>query len=398
MQLPLAQDEELGAAFADRPLAEWLAEWRALGPLEQVRGLTMGLYRGEAAVWERPSLARGLRERLRRLRPRVELPPLLARRETPDGSEKLLLETSRGRVEAVLIPETRSPRSRAWMQERLAPDARRSLSRRPPRASGCISSQVGCAVGCTFCASGLEGLVRNLAPRDLIGQALWLRRRAAARGYHLGSVVVMGMGEPFHNLAALRVALGNLIDEWGGRFGANHVTVSTVGVPAGIEALRAEGPRVNLALSLHASDDQTRAELVPLARRLPPLEELCALGAAYAREARRTVSISYVLLDGRNDAPSQARDLGRLLLAHGLPHVNLIPWNEVPELPEHRAPRPERVAGFLEVLRAAGLLAHVRITRGAEAAAACGQLRLQQQSPPRPSAPLASGCAGPQEP
>lgn len=365
-------------AFADRRLDEVLSEWAELGPRDQAESLTRALYRLEPEPWTRPHLARGLREHLARERPALHLPALAEALESPDGAEKLLLTTSVGRVESVLIPLPRSAASRARSQATQAPSSRRDLSRRPPRASGCLSSQVGCAVGCTFCASGLEGLARNLAPRDLIGQALELRRRAAARGLLLANLVVMGMGEPFHNLDALCVALENLTHPAGAGFGFNKVTVSTVGVARGIERLRQAGPSVNLALSLHAPDDDLRRELVPLAARLPGVAELCALGGAYARETRRQVTLSYVLLAGVNDAPAQARALAALASPHGL-HVNLIPVNEVEEL-GYRPPSRARVSSFVSALLAAKVPTHVRATRGAESQAACGQLRRRPRS------------------
>ena len=370
------------AAFFDRPVARWVAEWRGLAPQRQVEAVARAFYREPRAArpWELargPSLARALRERLESLGEQPGLPPLTRAVQSACGTEKLLLELGPEReVEAVLIPAPRSQRSRAEMQARLTPGSRKDLSKRPRRASGCVSTQVGCAVGCTFCASGLEGYARNLSAAQIVRQVLWLRERAEARGHHLGNVVFMGMGEPLHNLRAVQTALANLADPCGAQLGVNHLTVSTIGVPRGIAALQSEGPHVNLALSLHSACDQLRGELVPLAKSLPPVRELCEQLAGYAQATKRQVTISYVLLGGLNDAPSQAQDLARLLSATGLQHVNLIPWNAVEELP-FREPPPSATAEFFATLRRAGLAVHVRATRGAEEAAACGQLRRQ---------------------
>jgi 23S rRNA (adenine2503-C2)-methyltransferase len=371
-----------GDLFADRPVEEWVEEWSTVASPDHARKAARGVFRaaiGGAPVWELPGIARSLREVLAELRPRVPMPPAQSRPPTDDGAEKLLLDLEPGvRVESVLIPEARSHRSRAHMRSVQAPEVTAArLDRRPPRASGCISTQVGCAVGCTFCASGMDGLGRNLRSTHMIAQALHLRRRATGRGYHLGALVFMGMGEPFHNLSALQMALRNLTSPVGACFGRNHVTVSTVGVPEGIERLAAEGPAVNLALSLHAPDDETRAAVVPLAERLPPVRELLALSRDYTLRTGRQVTLSYVLLADVNDRPEQARALVELLRPFPeLAHVNLIPLNAVEGL-AHRRPTDERVQAFSDILRASSLRAHVRRTRGAEADAACGQLRLR---------------------
>lgn len=371
-----------GAVFFDRPVSAWLAEWSPLAPRRQVEAVTRAFFRAPRAPrpWEDargPTLSRALRERLEALGEQPGLPPLTRAVQSECGTEKLLLGLGPEReVEAVLIPAPRSERSRAEMQARLSPESTKDLSKRPPRASGCVSTQVGCAVGCTFCASGLEGYARNLSASQIVSQVLWLRERAEARGHHLGNVVFMGMGEPLHNLAAVQIALENLAHPCGAQLGQNHLTVSTIGVPRGIAALQADGPWVNLALSLHSACDQLRAELVPLAKSLPPVRELCAQLAGYAAATRRQVTISYVLLGGVNDAPSQARDLAQLLDQTGLRHVNLIPYNVVEELP-YSEPESSATAEFFALLRRAGLAVHVRATRGAQEAAACGQLRRQ---------------------
>lgn len=367
-------------SLADRPLDAWLEEWSRHVPPRIAARVARAIWAGQGEqAPQADHVTRALRQALAQAPLRLQLPPLRARSGSPDGAEKLLLdlgagEGGRGRlVEAVLIPEARKTASRARMQR---PGSRRSIDRRPVRASGCVSTQVGCGVGCGFCASGLEGLVQNLSGAEILAQVLHLRRAAEERGLHLGTLVVMGMGEPFHNPAGLFRALDHLCHPAGLGFGTNWVTVSTIGVPEGIERLRREGPRTNLAVSLHAPDDATRQALVPLARRLPPVTELIELAAAYGREARREVSLGYVLLEGINDDEARARELARLLAPHPRLHVNLIPWNPVEGLPYRPSPR-ERVSAFFGALRAAGVPTHVRRQRGSEAEAACGQLRLR---------------------
>lgn len=379
---PVTPPAALAGGVFERPIRHWLSEWAGLGPRRQVEATLRSFYRWPRLrrPWEQargPSLARGLREHLEASAEQAGLPPLLRESRSECGAEKLLLDLGPGaEVEAVLIPNTRREISRRNMQEQLHPNARRDVGRRPQRASGCVSTQVGCAVGCGFCASGLDGLARNLSAAQIVTQALWLRERAETRGFRLANLVLMGMGEPLHNLGPVQVALENLAHPCGGELGENHLTVSTIGVPRGIEALEREGPHVNLALSLHSASDELRRELVPLAKSLPPVRELCEQVSAYARTTRRQVTVSYVLLGGVNDSTAQARDLSRLLQATGLSHVNLIPYNTVEGL-SFQAPQPPAVSAFYDVLREAGLPVHVRNTRGADSAAACGQLRRQ---------------------
>lgn len=359
----------------DLSVEEWVHALADAGPEAEGRRAIRALYRGEAATpGEIPRLSNALARRLDELLLPVALPAVRERSVADDGTEKLLLALDDGRaVETVLIPGVRKDASRAQMRAKLTPDAKDTSHKRPPRASGCVSTQVGCGVRCAFCASGREGLVRNLAPREIVGQALHLRAQARARGLHLGGLVVMGMGEPFHNTDALLLALGNLTSRWGGELGPSTITVSTVGVVEGLERMQREGPAVNLALSLHAPDDPTRARIVPLATKLPPVRELVAVAGAYARATRRFVTVSYVLLDGVNDSIEQADALAQLLKGSGVHHVNLIPWNEVAGL-GFRASPEERAQAFFERVRASGMPVHLRRARGVATDAACGQL------------------------
>ncbi|TCJ36387.1 23S rRNA (adenine(2503)-C(2))-methyltransferase RlmN [Parafrankia sp. BMG5.11] len=257
------------------------------------------------------------------------------------------------------------------------------LMRYPQRATVCVSSQAGCGMGCPFCATGQGGLTRNLSTAEIVEQVVDAARTMAARTTaegglpggpgRLSNVVFMGMGEPLANYAALLAALHRLIDPVPDGLGlsARGLTVSTVGLVPAIRRLAGEGLPVTLAVSLHAPDDELRDELVPINTRWPVAEVLAAAWE-YARVTGRRVSIEYALIDGVNDSPERADALAALL-AGQLAHVNLIPLNPTGGSSwQASAPRGQRV--FVERLRARGVAATVRDTRGREIAAACGQL------------------------
>jgi 23S rRNA (adenine2503-C2)-methyltransferase len=274
--------------------------------------------------------------------------------ESEDGTAKLLVELPDGEaVEAVTIPEGR-------------------------RRTVCISTQVGCPVGCVFCASGMGGRTRDLTPGEVLEQVLHARRwlRPAADVTH---VVVMGVGEPLANYDALVRALHIFVADWGLALGSRRITVSTIGLPDRIRALAAEDLGVQLAVSLHAADDATRRRLVPGAR---PASEVLAAAREFAQRTGRGVTIEVVLVQGVNDSVAHARRLADRV--GDLPEmVNLIPLNPVPGLP-CVAPPPERVHRFAEELRRRGLNARERRRRGADIAAACGQLRQEAAGPTSP--------------
>jgi 23S rRNA (adenine2503-C2)-methyltransferase len=231
------------------------------------------------------------------------------------------------------------------------------------------------------------GLLRNLSTGEVVEQALWAARELralAAEGQHntplpagLTNLVFMGMGEPFANYDRWWGAVERLHDPQGFNFGARRMTVSTVGLVPGIRRLAAEDLPINLAISLHAADDTLRSEMMPVNRRYP-LADLLDATRAYTEQTRRRVSFEYVLLQGVNDDPAQARQLARLLRGDGqaaplLCHVNLIPWNPVPGAPLGRSER-RRVLDFQRVLHDAGVACTVRVERGVDIDAACGQL------------------------
>lgn len=262
-----------------------------------------------------------------------------------DGTRKLLLRLSDGpSVEAVLIPEGR-------------------------RRTACISSQAGCGIGCTFCATALGGFARNLTAGEIIDQVLALQRSSGER---VTNIVFMGMGEPFANYAQVIRSAKLLSDPWAFGIGARHITISTSGVVPAIERFVEEGCQFVLAVSLHAATDDVRDRLVPLNRKYP-IKSLIDACRRYVRATRRRITFEYVMIDGVNDTPHQARSL--IDQTKGLMcHVNLIPLNPVPETGFKRS-RPERIYAFARALQGAGIPTTVRKERGVDIQAACGQLR-----------------------
>jgi len=239
--------------------------------------------------------------------------------------------------------------------------------------SQCISSQVGCAMGCAFCASGIAGLKRNLSAAEIVAQVALGRQQLAGAG-RLSGVVLMGMGEPLHNYDAVARALALLSHPEGIGMSPRRVTLSTSGLVEGIAQLgRDFGGQVGLAVSVHAADDETRSSIMPVNKR-HGLDQLFAALRAYPLPPRRSITIEYTLIEGVNDAESDARALATRL--RGLrAKVNLIPMNGVSGSDLH-APSVEAVDAFQRELLARGLSVFVRRRRGDDIAAACGQLAL----------------------
>lgn len=246
----------------------------------------------------------------------------------------------------------------------------------PDRSTVCVSTQAGCAMACGFCATGQAGYERNLSVGEIVEQVV-RASRAAADGpepRRLSNIVFMGMGEPMANYDRVWAAVRRLHEDLG--LSARHLTISTVGIIAGIRRMATEDLPVNLAVSLHAANDELRDELVPINRRYP-LEQLYAACEEYLAAKNRRLSFEWALIDGVNDRGSDAEELAvaaRRLKAH----VNLIPLNATPGWPTTGSP-PERVAGFRDHLRHLGVNATVRANRGNEIDAACGQLRAEHE-------------------
>ncbi|MFZ2873157.1 MAG: 23S rRNA (adenine(2503)-C(2))-methyltransferase RlmN [Phycisphaerales bacterium] len=249
-------------------------------------------------------------------------------------------------------------------------------SHRAPRFTACISSQVGCPVGCRFCASGLTGLDANLSAGRIVEQVWRLARLKGVR--RITNVVFMGMGEPLSNLGAVIPAVKAITSLWGPGISARKVTISTVGLPKAIQRLSEQlDLPVTLALSLHAPNDELRRKLIPWAE-YTTIAELLAACRAWFERTGREITLEYTLLRGVNDRPEHARqlsELARTLRAN----VNLIRYNEVAGT-EFERPRDEDVLAFQKVLRGANINVHIRASRGRDIAAACGQLRHENTS------------------
>ena len=279
---------------------------------------------------------------------------ILRRVQSLDGTLKLLIAFPDGQsVESVLMPGYRAD-----------------------RAAGCISSQVGCAMGCDFCASTRSGLVRNLETHEIVEQFLHLKSEAMRLNRRLTSLVFMGMGEPMHNLDHVIPAICRIADPDLGGMGWRQVTVSTVGIVPGIDRLAEADLNVHLALSLHAPDDATRARLVPANRRYP-VADIIAAAKRFGANTRRIPTIEYCLLSGVNDSDDHAQSLADLMGGFKA-HVNLIPYNAIGSGltgVTYARPGRQRVLAFMGILRDRKVVSHIRDTRGDDVNAACGQLR-----------------------
>lgn len=300
-----------------------------------------------------------LRAAMEAERPLRSLQVLTHLRSRGDGSEKVLFRLADGAtVETVLIPSSRGDG--------------------PRRHTICVSSQVGCPAGCTFCATGLSGFGRNLTDYEIFDQVVYFARGLHADGRRVTNVVFMGMGEPFLNTREVRGAVERLTDPDGFGLGRRHITISTVGIVPQIRKFAAWGGQVNLAISLHAPNDALRSELVPYNRRFP-IADLIDAARDYLAATRRRVSFEYVLLRNTNDSPALAAELGRLLAPlGGGAHVNLIPWNPFREGRFIRSEGPD-ADGFARALKASGVNATIRYSKGLDISAACGQLRETHQ-------------------
>jgi 23S rRNA (adenine2503-C2)-methyltransferase len=273
---------------------------------------------------------------------------IVEKQEASDGTTKYLFGLRDGHfVESVLIPD-------------------------PPRCTLCISSQVGCPFKCTFCLTGALGFKRDLGTAEIVDQICQVQNDQGTRR-RITNIVFMGMGEPLANYQSVLQAIRIMVDPNGLAFSHRRITLSTAGLIPQLRQLGKDSP-VNLAISLHASDDTLRSELMPINRRYP-LAELLAACREYPLSPRKRITFEYILIDGINDSPRQARELVRIM--HGVrAKVNLIPFNPVgPDLDSmYRRPPEERVLAFQEVLQKAQLTAIIRQSRGTDISAACGQL------------------------
>lgn len=280
---------------------------------------------------------------------------VLRRQDSSDGTRKLLLGWPGGATaETVMIPDG-------------------------DRRTACVSSQVGCPVGCKFCASGLNGMKGNLSGAQIVEQIFWLNKIFAEEGHpehRITNVVFMGMGEPMSNYANVMAAVRILHHPECLNLGARRITISTVGVPAKMRDLAEEALPINLAISLHAPNEPLRKQLIPWAEHFS-LDEILSAARYYFDRTGREITLEYILLAGVNDRPEHARELVKVCRSMRA-NVNLIRYNEVEGLPFGR-PKSEDVVNFQDILRDAGVNAHVRKSRGRDIDAACGQLRRKEE-------------------
>jgi 23S rRNA (adenine2503-C2)-methyltransferase len=315
-------------------------------PKYRIEQIYQWIYQKQACHWEEMTdLPKSLRQTFLEKGVSLGCLSLVAQTEASDGAVKYLFELGdQHRVESVYLPET-------------------------DRNTVCFSTQVGCGIGCLFCATGQNGLIRNLTTAEIIDQPLRIGRLTGVR---ITNLVAMGQGEPFLNYEALLKAIRMINDPQALGIGARHITISTCGVIPGILKLTEEPLQVNLAISLHAPTDQLRDYLMPINKKYP-LRELLDATRNYTTQTGRRVTFEYTLIDGVNDRPEDLKNLIRLL-AGMLCHVNLIPFNPIPDSGLKRS-KAQRIREFSEKLNQAHIETTVRKERGTALAAACGQLQ-----------------------
>ena len=323
--------ERGGKAFRARQLLHWLYK------------------RGESDFDAMTDLAKDFRAQLKG-EAEIRLPEIVTRQDAADGTLKWMLKADdKQAFEMVYIPET-------------------------DRGTLCISSQVGCAMDCTFCSTAQQGFNRNLSAAEIVGQVFLAQRELgfkAGDNRIISNVVLMGMGEPLANFRNVLPAMRILLDDLGYDFSRRRRTLSTSGLVPQMYKL-AEESNVALAVSLHAPDDALRDQLVPINRKHPIKELLAACWHYIDEQNGRSVTFEYVMLDGINDSPAQARALARLLKGHPA-KVNLIPFNPFPGTIYRRSP-PQVIEAFRDQILKGGVMATIRRTRGDDIDAACGQL------------------------
>lgn len=329
---------------------DWARICREAGlPAFRARQIVQGLYRDRVASWEALTTLPGdIRTQFAECYPLTALREVARTPSAADGVTKLLLEAADGeRIETVWIPAD-------------------------GRITQCISSQVGCDMHCAFCASGQLGCVRSLTAAEIVAEVMTAARTMGALP---NNIVVMGMGEPFMNYDAVIRALRVLNCQQGLNIGARHITLSTCGIVPGINRLAREGVQFELSVSLHAPNDTLRSRLMPVNRRWP-IADLLEACDAYTAATGRIITYEYTLVKDFNDAPSHARELIRLLQGRKA-RVNLIPLSPVAEF-DGETPSSAVCLTFLDTLLKSGIHTILRRSRGKQADAACGQLRLRK--------------------
>ena len=346
MPKPLVYDFDLKA------LQELLAAWGE--PAFRAKQIWQGIYKN---LWNTPAqfsnLPAALRARLAEELSFSALTPAKVLQSSDGETVKTLFSLPDGQsIEAVLMMY----------------DERRTL---------CISSQAGCAMGCVFCATGQMGFKRHLSSGEIVEQVLYYARKLKEQGEPVTNVVVMGMGEPFHNYENTLAAIDRLNHPDGLNLGARRFTISTVGLVPMIRRFAAEERQTNLAISLHAADDEMRSGLLPVNRKYP-IADLIAACREYVEKTGRRVTFEWALIRDVNDTPEVAAKLAALLKGL-LCHVNVIPLNPTRKYPGQATTR-ERAAAFCALLEKSGIPATVRIRRGIDIQAGCGQLAAEAKN------------------
>lgn len=339
---------------SDAALAAWLSERGE--PAYRARQIRRHAARTDAAGWsDLTDLPLKLRDDLGRSF-RWSSVELIAEQASADGeTRKALLALKDGhRIETVLMPHHGA------------------------RNSVCISTQAGCPMACAFCATGEMGLIRNLTAGEIVDQVRHWQRTLAAEGDRVSHVVYMGMGEPLNNYDATIESARTLMDPEAFGISPRRITISTCGIVPKMDALAGEGVPLNLAVSLHAPVDAVRTAIMPINRKWG-VEEVLAASARYVKRTKRRVTFEYILLGGVNDSAETARTLAERITAHmraSSAHVNLIPYNPGPG--GFRRPTVDVMERFARILEDAGITATVRISKGQDIAAACGQLKVPE--------------------
>ena len=339
----------------DLDLPELAATLKAWGqPRFRTQQVWQGLYQ---SLWATPeefsNLPKTLRQKLGEAFSFSHLTPVTSLHSTDGETQKTLFHLPDGRpIETV----------------RMRYEKRRTL---------CISTQSGCAMGCVFCATGQMGYLRNLSSGEIVEQVLYYARLLARQGEQVSNIVVMGMGEPFHNYEATLAALDRLNHPEGMKLGARRLTISTVGLVPAIERFAQEQRQINLAISLHAADDELRSSMLPINKRYA-IADLMAAVRHYTELTHRRVTFEWALIREVNDTPEQAHKLAALLKGM-LAHVNVIPLNPT-EGYQGQATTPERAEAFRAILENKGIPCTIRTRRGIDIQAGCGQLAQRSSS------------------
>lgn len=341
---------------SDAELTAWLAAHGE--PAYRRKQIRRDATHTRAAGWsELTDLPNGLRDALASTFRWSSVEPVIEQASADGETRKVLLQLHDGhRIETVLMPHHGA------------------------RNSVCISTQAGCPMACAFCATGEMGLIRNLTPGEIVDQVRHWQRELAARGERVSHVVYMGMGEPFNNYDATIASARELVAADGFGISPRRLTISTCGVVPKIDALAGEGLPINLAVSLHAADDRTRGAIMPINRKWG-IDEVLAASARYVARTKRRVTFEYVLLAGVNDSANAARELADRIARAGRTgdyHVNLIPVNAGPG--GFKRPPIETMERFAEILSERGIAATVRISKGQDIAAGCGQLKVDERA------------------